>query len=166
MNATTARELVISGAATAVIAWLLVQLSYQSLPEFPTLAGTTLLVLAIVESLLAYALRPRLQRKEGTRPVQSVTAVRVVALAKASSLLGAIMLGAWVGLLAYVLPRQSQFLAAANDTATSVVGAVSAALLIAAALWLEHCCRRPDDPTERQDGGDDRDDDEDRAPPA
>jgi hypothetical protein len=151
VKATTARELVIAGALSAVLTLLLVQLNYETLPELPTLAGITLLVLAIIEGLLAVALRPRLQRKKGARPVQSVTAVRVVALAKASSLLGAIMLGVWIGLLAYVLPRQSQFIAAANDTITAVIGAISAALLIAAALWLEHCCRSPDDPTELRD---------------
>jgi hypothetical protein len=143
MKATTTRELVITGAASLVIALLLVQLTYQSLPQLPPLAGITLLVLAIIEALLAVALRPRLQRKEGTRPVQALTAVRVVALAKASSLLGAIMLGVWIGLLAYVLPRQAQVIAAANDATSGIVGAVSAALLIAAALWLERCWEVP-----------------------
>ncbi|MFD1049437.1 DUF3180 family protein, partial [Kibdelosporangium lantanae] len=40
---------------------------------------------------------------------------------------------------------------AANDTTSSVVGAVCAAALIAGGLWLEHCLRTPDDPDEPKD---------------
>ena len=56
------------------------------------------------------------------------------------------MLGAWAGVLAYVLPARGEFEAAAHDTVSGVVGAVCAAVLIAAALWLERCCKTPEDP--------------------
>lgn len=146
LKTTSPRDLLVAMIVAGVLAHLGLQLAYSAVPELPATAGVTLLVLGVIEALLAISLRPRLQRRAGTRPVQSLTAVRVVALAKASSVLGAIMLGAWLALLVYVLPRQSAISAAANDVTTGVVGAVCAAALIGAALWLEYCCRNPDDP--------------------
>jgi hypothetical protein len=55
------------------------------------------------------------------------------------------MLGAWLGVLAYVLPRRAELTAAADDLPSTVVGVICATILIAAALWLEWCCRTPRD---------------------
>ncbi|MGH3624701.1 MAG: DUF3180 domain-containing protein [Sciscionella sp.] len=154
VEATSARELLVAGIVAGVLVHLGLQLAYSSIPELPTAAGGTLLVLAVIELLLAISLRPRLQRRAGTRPVPSLTAVRVVALAKASSMLGAIMLGTWLALLVYVLPRQAAVSAAADDATTGIVGAVCAAALIGAALWLEYCCRNPDEPDDPNDPDD------------
>jgi hypothetical protein len=142
---TRARDLVLAGVITAVVVNVLLLIGYDSLPPLPTLAGGTLLVLAVIELAFAIVLRPRLARKAGTRPVPALQAVRVVALAKASSLLGSIMAGAALGALVYVLPKRAQLTVAANDTTSAVIALVSAAALIAAALWLEYCCRAPED---------------------
>ncbi|MQA12210.1 MAG: DUF3180 family protein [Pseudonocardiaceae bacterium] len=142
MHFTRPRELVGAGLVGLVVVFVLLQLAYQSIPRFPTFAGVTLLVLALIEVPLAFSMRSRV--REG-RFVQPVTAARTVALAKASSLLGAIMLGGWFGVLGYVLPKSGQLLAAEQDTSGALVGVFCAAALIAAALWLEYCCRTPDD---------------------
>ena len=55
---------------------------------------------------------PASARRPGTRPVQPLVAARAVLVAKASALAGAIMAGAWAGLLAYVLPRSGDVAAA------------------------------------------------------
>jgi hypothetical protein len=55
------------------------------------------------------------------------------------------MLGAWLGLLGYLLPLRAEVAAAAEDVPSGVVGMGCAAALIAAALYLEWCCRTPDD---------------------
>ena len=145
MKLTRARDLVLTGIVVAVLVNLLVMLDYDALPPFPTFAGATLLVLAVVEWVFAQSLRARLAGKEGTKPVPALVAARALALAKASSLLGAIMAGAWVGLLVYVLPRRSQLITGPGDTASALIGLVSAAALIAAGLWLEHSCRARED---------------------
>jgi hypothetical protein len=106
----------------------------------------------VIEGVFAFVLRARLKGKEGTRPVQAQTAVRAVALAKASSLFGAIMCGAWVAVLVYVLPKREEVPAASGDTKAGIVGAVCALLLIAAALWLEYNCRAPQDDDRRSEG--------------
>lgn len=146
---TSSRDLVAVGLVAAVVVHLLVRSTYGSLPPLPTLAGITLLLLAVVEAVLGFVLRSKIRnpRKE---PVAPLTAARAVALAKASSLLGAIMLGAWLGVLGYVLPRRVELDAAAGDTTSSIVGVICAAALIAGGLWLEHCCRSPRDEDEDQ----------------
>ncbi|PPK63553.1 DUF3180 domain-containing protein [Actinokineospora auranticolor] len=149
MRFTRARDLVPAGLVVAVAVYLAAQLLYDRLPPLPRLAGLTLLALAVVEALFGFALRSRIQREEG-RSVQPLTAARAVALAKASSLLGSIMAGAWLGLLGYVLPQSGRVDAAEHDVTVAVVGVVCALALIGAALWLEHCCRTPDDPDERR----------------
>ncbi|MDQ4094364.1 MAG: DUF3180 domain-containing protein [Actinomycetota bacterium] len=145
MTPTRARDLVGAAVVAAVLVNLLLQLSYGDLPTLPTLAGTTLFVFAVAEVVLGTALRTRIRQRPRTRPVQALTAVKALVLAKASSLAGAITGGAWLGVLGYVLPLRSQLQSAASDTVTASIGAVCAGALVAAGLWLEYCCRTPDD---------------------
>jgi len=149
MKFTSARDLVLAGLIAGVFVHILVRAFYDSFPPLPTFSGITLLVLAVVETVLGFSLRARIRRPSG-RPVQALTAARAVALAKASSLLGAIMLGGWLGVLGYVFPRRGEFEAAGADSTSAIIGAVCAAGLIAGGLWLEHCCRTPDDEREDQ----------------
>lgn len=152
MTPTRARDLLGAGAIAAVLVNLLLQGAYGDLPPLPRLAGTTLLAFAAVEVVLGTTLRARIQHKPGARPVQPLTAAKAVALAKASSMAGAITLGAWLGVLAYVLPLRAQLESAASDTGTALIGAVCAAALVAAGLWLEYCCRDPNFPEAHQRG--------------
>jgi hypothetical protein len=154
---TKASDLVPAGLVTAVALYLFMRLLYGELPPLPTFAGVTLLVLAVVEAVFGHVLRGRIRGSAGTRPagkpLQPITAARALALAKASSLLGAIMLGAWLAVLAYVVPESARVDAARSDIPSAVIGALSAAVLIGAALWLESCCRTPDSPDDQRDQG-------------
>lgn len=152
MKPTSIRDLLIAAGLAAAVVYLLVRLLYDDLPPLPTLAGVSLALLAIGEAAFGYSLRTQIRQAPHT--VQPLTAVRAVALAKASSLLGSLMSGGWLGVLAYVVPRRDDFVAAGSDTVTAFVGLVCAAALAAAGLWLEYCCRTPDDEDSR---------DEDRA---
>lgn len=146
MTATRPRDLVAAVIAAAILVHLLARFGYSSIPPLPTLAGTTLLAFAAAEVVLGFSLRDRIRRHPHTRPVQALPAAKAVALAKASSLAGSLVLGAWLGVLGYVVPRWEEFPAATSDTITASIGAVCAAALVAAALWLEYCCRTPEDP--------------------
>lgn len=155
MTPTRPKDLVVAAVAAAFMVHLLLGVGYGSLPPLPTLGGTTLLAFAAAEIALGFSLRARIQRRPGAAPVQALPAARAVALAKASSLAGALVTGAWLGVLAYVLPRRADLAAAASDTVAAAIGAVCAAALVAAGLWLEYCCRTPDDShrgSERDDG--------------
>lgn len=148
MRFTRIRDLVFTGLGTAVLVHLFLVLDYAALPPLPTAAGVTLFVLAGLEFGLATSLRARLH---GGKPTQPLVFARSVALAKASSLLGAIMAGAWLAVLVYAVPRQGRLVAAAHDTISGAVGLGCAVALIGAALWLEHSCRAPHDPNRHQD---------------
>lgn len=151
MTFTKPRQLVGAGLIAAVVAYAATQAMYGDLPPLPALAGATLLLIALVDVALALNMRPRVKRRPGTEPVDSLAAARAVALAKASSMAGAIMGGAWIGLLAYLLPMLGRVAAARSDTVAGVIGLVSAGALVAAGLWLEHCLRNPDEPEEPDD---------------
>lgn len=147
---TRARDLVVAGLIGLGAGWLLFQVSYASLPSLPTLAGSTLLILALVEVGLAFWVRGMV-RSARVVPDPIVVA-RVLALAKASSMLGALMAGGWLGAALYLLPRMAKE-APRDDLPSAMIGAVCAMILIAAALWLEQCCRTPDQ--EDRDSSDD-----------
>lgn len=141
MHFTRPRELLAAGLIGLVLGYLLFQAAYGSMPHLPTLAGTTLLVLGVIEAVLAFVIRNRITTR---RVVLSVWIARAVALAKASSLLGALMLGVWAAGALYLGPESGQLSAAADDLPAAIVGIGCSIALIAAALWLEHCCRNPD----------------------
>lgn len=148
MKPTSIRDLLSIFVVVAVVGYLLTTIGYGVLPPLPALAGITLLVLAALELILAYALKARIERKPGTRPVEPLVAARAVALAKASALAGTVMAGLWTGLLVFVLLKRTELAAAAADTPSAAIGLLSALALVAAGLWLEHCCRTPLDSDE------------------
>lgn len=151
---TRPRDLLAVGLVVAVLANLVIRLTYASLPGFPLFGGITLAVLGVAEAIGGRALRARIRREPGTTPVQPLVAARAVLLAKASSVAGAVVAGAWTGLLVFTAPQAGAVSAAASDTAAALVGLVCALVLVGGALWLERCCRTPDDP----DGPDQRSD--------
>lgn len=138
-----------------VVVYFFVRRDYGSMPPLPTLAGSTMVLFAAAEVVLGFNLRSRIQRRPGAEPVEALTAAKALLVAKASSLTAAVIGGAWLGVLAYVMPRQDEIDAASDDTWAAAVGVLSSAALVGAALWLEYCCRIPDDPGEQDDGRDD-----------
>lgn len=146
MTPTQPRTLVVLGLVVAACTWLVVRSVYGSLPPLPRWAGLSLLLLALVEVYLGAVVRARVARKPGAGLLDPLVAARALALAQASSLVGAGLAGAWAGLGVHLLAVRGELAAAAAETPGAVVGVVSSLLLVAAALWLEHCCRTPDDP--------------------
>jgi hypothetical protein len=140
MHFTRPRELVVAAVLGLVLIYVVFQFAYGDLPPLPLLAGVTFAVLAVIEAGVAYSIRSRIR---AGRVISAIGVARSVALAKASSLAGAFMTGAWVAAFAYVFPRRDELVAAVSDSRSAVVGAVCSALLVAAGLWLEHCCRTP-----------------------
>ena len=80
---------------------------------------------------------------EGGDRLHPIAVARSVVIAQASAWVGALVLGWWIGVLAYLLPRRGELRVAADDTAGAVVAAVCALALVAAALWLQHSCKSP-----------------------
>jgi hypothetical protein len=153
------RDLAVLAAGVAVAAWLVVRATYGSLPALRWWLPVPLGVLAVAELLGARTLRARLaaQRdrrppgERGTapvRPVEPMLVARLAVLAQASAYVGAVFVGIWLGVLAYVAPSVARLQAAGGDTVTGVVGVGCAAALAGAALWLESICRVPPSSTD------------------
>lgn len=117
-------------------------------PVVPWTAPLVLGVLAAGFALAAVTLRPRIQRREGHRPLDPFVAARTAVLAVASSRAGAAVAGVYLGYAVYLVAdvehsvgdnpfRRRQLIA-------TLVAALAGAALSAAALWLERSCRVKD----------------------
>lgn len=155
MGPTRKRDLTAAVVGAAVLGYLLVNGLYRWFPPITVLTGLSLLAVAIGEALWARYVRAKIADGEigpGRGRLHPLAVARSLMVAKASAWVWALMLGWWVGLLVYFLPRRSWLRAAAEDTTGTVVAAISALALVVAALWLQHCCKSPYDPTERGEG--------------
>jgi hypothetical protein len=161
-------ELAALAAAVAFATWLVVRSAYESLPPFHWWTPVPLGVLALAEALGARTLRTRLAaQREGrrgpgrtpataARPVEPMLVARLAVLAQASAWVGAVLAGAWTGVLLHTAPALGRLAAASGDTVAAGIGLVLALALTGTALWLEHVCKVPP-------GADDEDEDGQRA---
>jgi hypothetical protein len=137
---------------SGVLAYLLADNAYGSLPELPAGAPVPLAMVAVVELVLAKVVRDRVMRRPSPdgrpprRPLHPVQVARAAALAKASSPAGALLLGLYGGLFAWTAPKAGSLAAASDDVVVSGLSALAAAGLVVAALLLERACRVPTPP--------------------
>ena len=155
MGPTRKRDLTAATVIAAVLAYVLVTLLYRWFPPITVLTGLSLLAVAVGEAGWAFYVRTKIsdgQIGDGPGWLHPLAVARSVMIAKASAWVGALVLGWWVGVLVYLLPRRGALRVAAEDTAGAVVAAVSALALLVAALWLQHCCKSPQEPSDNGDG--------------
>jgi hypothetical protein len=149
------RDLTAATVVAAVIGYLLVLGLYQWFPPITVFTGLSLLAVAIAEAGWAFYVRNKISEGEiGDGPgwLHPLAVARSVLIAKASAWVGALVLGWWLGVIVYLLPKRTALRVAGEDTAGAVVAAACALALVVAALWLQHCCRSPDEPPEDADG--------------
>ncbi|MCV7154206.1 DUF3180 domain-containing protein [Mycolicibacterium pyrenivorans] len=154
MGPTRLRDLLAAVVATAVVGYLLVRVVYRWFPPITPWTGVSLLGLAIAVAGWGFLVRARIRDGEigvGQGRLHPLAVARSVVIAKASAWVGSVVLGWWLAVLAYVLPRRSTLRVAAEDTSGAVVAGLCALALVVAALWLQHCCRSPDEPQENAD---------------
>jgi hypothetical protein len=155
MGPTRNRDLTAATVLAAVAGYLLVLVLYRFFPPITLLSGVSLLAVALAEAGWAFYVRARINDgRIGDAPgwLHPLAVARSVVIAKASAWVGALVLGWWIGVLAYLLPRRSTLRVAGEDTAGSVVAAVCALALVVAALWLQHCCKSPPEPPDTPEG--------------
>jgi hypothetical protein len=155
MRPTSLATLCVAGLATAAVAWLVISNFYGDMPALPWLPPLIMLGLAGVEAVLAPSTKARIDRRDGTEPVNPLTVAWYVVLAKASALGGALFTGMYAGLLVWLLPQSGSNTHASHDLPQAVVGLVGALGLTLAGLWLERSCRVP--PSSREGGPPDGD---------
>ena len=110
----------------------------------PLMASITLFLLAVAIFIWAILIRPRLLRKEGTKPISPFTAARTAALAMAASRTGALVVGFYLG-TALAFSGKLYIPVAQERFWFSLIAALAAILVVLAALWLEYICRLPGD---------------------
>jgi hypothetical protein len=123
-----------------VAAYLLARSFYGSLPPLPRLAPVSIIVVAVVEAALAVTTRNRMAGRVRARALDPLLVARYAALAKASSLAGALVGGAYAGFLGYVLPLR-QAAEPRSDAWTAAAGLGAGLALTVAAYALERVCR-------------------------
>ncbi|MDA4106568.1 DUF3180 domain-containing protein [Mycolicibacterium holsaticum] len=158
MGPTRKRDLTAATAITVVLGYLLVLLLYKWFPPITVWTGLSLLAVAIAEAGWAFYIRAKIrdgQIGDGPGWLHPLAVARSVVIAKASAWVGALVLGWWVGVLLYLLPRRSTLRVAGEDTAGTVVAAGCALALVIAALWLQHCCKSPNEPQDNADAATD-----------
>jgi hypothetical protein len=149
MGPTRKRDLTAAVIAVAVVGYLVTTALYPGpFPPITAWTGISLLGVAAVEAVWGRHVRSKINDGmigDGGGRLHPIAVARTVMIAKASAWVGALMLGWWFGVLAYLLTNRSLGVAV-NDTPGAAVAAASALALIIAALWLQHCCEKPEEP--------------------
>lgn len=154
MGPTSRWQLAAAAAVAAALGYLLIHSLYRQFPPVTLWTGLWLLAVAAVEAGWAVSVRARIRNGQigvGAGRLHPLAVARSVAVAKASAWAGAVLLGWWVAVLAYLLPRRTELRVAAADTPGVAAAALTAFALVIAALWLEHCCKSPEVPTDDPD---------------
>jgi hypothetical protein len=158
MGPTRKRDLTAAALGTAVVGFLLVMLLYRWFPPITIWTGLSLFAVGVAEAGWARHVRTKITDGEiGDGPgwLHPLAVARSLVVAKASAWVGALALGWWVGVLAYLLyllSSQPWLRVASQDTVGTAAAAISALALVIAGLWLQHCCKSPGDPTENGEG--------------
>ena len=152
MKPTRSSTLAVVAVVFALLTWLLLRAVYTNLPPLPWTGVPALLIAAAAEAWIGRDLRARIAGRRAGKPAAPLFVSRMVALAKASSLVAAAVAGVAAGFDIYLagslnaaVPKQ--------DALTAVLTLVAAVILACAAMFLEYCCRVPDapDPDQRDD---------------
>lgn len=153
MKRTRPTQLIGLAGAGLIIAYLgelwLVTSGRRSVAPPLTLA-LTLGVVAVLVLVAAWPVR-RAVRAEKKRPIDPLVAARVVILAKASSLTGAVIVGVGVGALVFFITRS---VVAGAPMWMSVTVIAGAGALLAAGLIAESWCTLPPEDPEEDEIGD------------
>jgi hypothetical protein len=155
MGPTRKRDLTAGLALAAVVGYMFVLLLYRYFPPITVWTGLSLLGVAIVEAGWAFYVRAKINDGEigdARGWLHPLAVARSVLIAKASAWVGALVLGWWIAVLIFLLPRRSTLRVAGEDTLGAAVAAASALALVVAALWLQHCCKSPQEPPDNADG--------------
>lgn len=148
---TRIRVLVAIAVVTGVLAWSAVLLwddRQGTVPSVPWSAPLVLGFLAAVVGGFAWVLRLRLAalraREAGARPVDPLVAARALGIAKASAIVGALVLGLYAGVGLY-FARDLDIDVRRERAVVCLLAVVAALLLIVAGLLLERVLRIPPD---------------------
>ena len=155
MTRTTPASLVLLAVLGGAVMWFIetaLATSGRAVVLPPITLGVALLLIGVIIVAMALPVR-RVSRGVAHARVDPFYATRVLMLAKASSLGGALLGGGGLGIVGYLLSRS--LVASPNAVTMSVVTAAGALLLLVAGLVAEHMCSIPPDDEKRDVGAPD-----------
>jgi hypothetical protein len=136
---TTLLIVAVLGAAVGAIVELALAATGRPIIPLPVTLGIALAVIGAIVITMAVPIL-RMVRSTTAPRVDPFYATRVVMLAKACALTGALGVGVGVGVLAYLLTRSIIGVGSVAQAITTIVGA---GVLLAGGLIAEHMCRTP-----------------------
>lgn len=136
-------DLLVPLVVIGALVYLVLRLSYGSLPPLHYLTAVPIAVLAIFEFVVARRVRAVVRHDANAKPMTAISIARCAALGKASALVAAAVAGALLGLFGRVLPDASRVSAAASDARAAAVLLVATLALAAAGLYLERAGIQP-----------------------
>ena len=153
MRPTPIRLLVALGVVAGSLEWAAVVLVHALAGRVvlvPWLAAGAMWLVAGGLFIWTVTVRPRLQRRPGTRPLAPIVAARTAVLAIAAARIGSLVAGFYAGVVIGVIPLFST-ISGAESFWAAMSTSVGSLIVAIVALWLEHICRLPVGP-----GDDDR----------
>jgi hypothetical protein len=133
---------------TVVLTWLLLVAVYNSLPPLPWTGVPALLVVAIFEVGAGRDLRRRIAGRnsaagdKGLKPADPLVVSRMLVLARATALAGALVTGLMLGFVGYLSGMLNDSVPK-HDMINAAITCAAAVAMTGAALYLEYCCRVP-----------------------
>lgn len=149
MRRTSVLDLLAPFAIVALSVFVLLKVSYEAIPQLGYFVPVPLAALAVAEIVAARRVRAAVRHDPYAKPMAAIVIARCVALGKASSIVGAAVAGAAVGLLVRVIPEANTVRAAASDTRVGILLLGAAILVAVAGLVLERAGLDPN--RDRQD---------------
>jgi hypothetical protein len=138
--------LMVIAVITVALTWLLLAAVYNSLPPLPWTGVPALLVVAVFEVGAGRDLRRRIasgaSRSGGLKPADPLVVSRMLVLARATALVGALVTGLMLGFAGYLSGLLSESIPRHDMINAAITGAAALAMT-GGALYLEYCCRVP-----------------------
>lgn len=150
MRRTQVGDLAVPFVVIGVTVYVLLRFTYSSLPPLQPFTPVPLAALAVAEIVAARRVRAAVRHVPDAKPMTAIVIARCVALGKASSLVGAGVVGAALALLLRVLPDVGTVAAAGRDARAGGLLLLAAALLVAGGLLLERAGIDPGQEQERR----------------
>lgn len=145
MTRTSPRLLVLLGLAAAPVGWTvggIVDTLAVGLPQVPRLTPVLVGFLAALLAVLALAARGWVAERRYDRRIDALVVARLVVLAKASAVFGALAAGGYGGFAALAL-RETGLSTGSERPVVAALTALAGVAVAVAACWLERSCTVP-----------------------
>lgn len=137
MNRTRAGDLAAVLVGVGLACYLVLRVAYGDLPALSAVTPLPLAALGGAELVLARRVRRVVGRDQAVKAMTAISIARLVALGKASALVGAGVCGAALALVAHVLPDVARVGVARSDAVIAGLVALAGVLVCVAGVRLE-----------------------------